>query len=218
MQMKRFLLAFLLGNALLKGAAQSTPLQKYEIAPADFEHVFLDMVARNPCSLTTTESGQYVGQTNDDKQVYGYGTFVNNDGSQRTGQYRNGRFIFGITINNDNAIVGGNDFYATYSLTTGRLEYIFKANEKQLIDGQGLYDYAFVSMNYNNGDRYVGEIYKGKRHGYGIYYYANGDYWYGQYRDDVRYGFGALFTAANQLFIGQWNIEDTPRLITVKSK
>lgn len=216
--MKRILLAFLLGNALLKGYSQSTPLQKYEIAPADFEHVFLDMVGRNTCILSTAENGQYMGQTDSDNQVYGYGTFVNNDGSQRIGQYRSGRFIFGITINSDNAIVGGNDFYATYSLTTGRLEYIFKANEKQLIDGQGMSDYAFVSMNYNNGDRYVGEIYKGKRHGYGIYYYANGDYWYGQYYNDVRYGFGALFTANNKLFIGQWNIEDTPRLIPVKNK
>ncbi len=216
--MKRFLLLFLGAVALLRSQAQDTPLKKYEIAPADFEHVYLDMVARNPCRLTTSDNGQYIGQTDEESLIYGYGAYMNNDGSQRIGQYRNGKFMFGITVNNESAIVGSNDFYATYSLTTGRLEYIFKANEKQLIDGKGMYDYAFVSMNYKNGDRYVGEIYRGKRHGYGIYYYANGDYWYGQYRNDVRYGFGALFTTDNRLFIGQWNMEDTSRLITVRSK
>lgn len=216
--MKRIALTLLLGGALMRTVAQTTPLPKYEIAPADFEHVYLDMVARNPCRLITSGSGQYVGQTDGDGLIYGYGLFVSNDGSQRIGQYRNGNFMFGITINNDNAVVGGNDFYASYSLTTGRLEYIFQANQKTVMSGETLYDYAFVSMNYKNGDRYVGEIYKGKRHGYGIYYYANGDFWYGQYRNDVRCGFGALFTADNHLSIGQWNIEDTPRLIPLKTK
>ncbi len=212
--MRTFFL-LLLTAAALNIAAQSTPHLKYEIAPADFEHVFLDHVSPYKSRLLSTESGQYVGQTDRDGRIYGYGSFISNEGNQRIGQFRNGRLMFGITLTGENVTVGSSDFYASYSLTTGRLEYIFRANEKKLHDAQALYDYAFVSINYHNGDRYVGEIYRGKRHGYGIYYYANGDYWYGQYRDDVRCGFGAHFTTENSLLIGQWNIEDTPRLISI---
>lgn len=203
---------------MLPAAAQHTPLQKYVIAPAGFDHVFLDHVEHYACCLASSEGGQYIGQTNDEGIIYGYGYFVSDNGNQRIGQFRKGQLLFGITMNDENVIVGDNDFYTVYSLSTGRMEYIFKANMKQLVSGERLYDYAFVSMNYNNGDRYVGEIYQGKRHGYGIYYYANGDFWYGQYNNDVRCGFGALFTVENRMVIGQWNIEDTPRVIHLKNK
>ncbi len=210
-------LLFVLATALTVGA-QHTPQQKYEVPPADFDHVYLDHVAANKAGLMSTENGQFIGQTDEDGLIYGYGAFLSNDGGQRIGQYRNGDLLFGITLTAENATVGSRDFYASYSLSTGQLEYIFQAQEKKLTDTGSLHEYAFVSINYRNGDRYVGEIYRGKRHGYGIYYYSNGDYWYGQYRDDVRCGFGALFTTANRLFIGQWNIEDTPRLISVRSR
>lgn len=196
--------------------AQHTPLVKYEIAPAAFEHVYLDLVSYFPVSLATSDKGQYLGQVDGKHVIYGYGSFINNDGSQRVGQFRQGEFIFGITLTEKSATVGSPHHYASYSLSTGHLEYIFRANEQRLFDTQAQYDYAFVSITYKNGDRYIGEIYKGKRHGYGIYYYANGNYWYGQYKDDVRCGFGALFTVENKMAVGLWNIEDTPRVIELK--
>lgn len=208
-----------LGVAVSAAAyAQRTPLEKYEIAPAAFEHVYLDKVGAFPVTLATSDKGQYVGQVDDNHVIYGYGAFINNDGGQRVGQFRKGDFIFGITLTDKSATVGSPQHYASYSMNTGRLEYVFRANEQQLMDTETQYDYAFVSISYKNGDRYIGEIYKGKRHGYGIYYYANGNYWYGQYKDDVRCGFGALFTVENKLVIGQWNIEDTPRVIEPKQE
>ncbi len=198
--------------------AQQTPLQKYEIPPAEYEHVYMDHVEYFDAALLNAENGQYIGQVDRDNHIYGYGSFISNDGNQRIGQFRKDEFMFGITLNNDNAIVGGNNFYAVYSLTTGLLLYVFKSEEKQLIDADGLSDYAFNSISYQNGDRYVGETYKGKRHGYGIYYYANGNYWYGQYRDGVRFGFGALFSMDNDMQIGYWKIEDTPRLVKVSNR
>ena len=59
-------------------------------------------------------------------------------------------------------------------------------------------------MKYLNGDQYVGEVYKGKRHGFGIYYYADGDFWFGEYNNDVRVGYGALYTVGDGMFIGEW--------------
>lgn len=218
MTLKKLLLFALISGTTLLTKAQQTPLQKYEIAPAHYEHVFLDKVEDYPSRLTTSDGGQYLGQTDDRIGIYGYGTFISNDGTQRTGQFRKGDFMFGITLTDKNATVGSKDFYATYDLATGKLEYIFKVHEKQLIDAEGFNDYAFVTQTYTNGDRYIGETYKGKRHGYGIYYYADGDYWYGQYKNDVRCGFGALFTTSNEMFIGEWNIEDIARLIIVTPK
>ncbi|MCM1108541.1 MAG: hypothetical protein NC388_05735 [Clostridium sp.] len=195
--------------------AQQTPLQKYEIAPAYYENVYIDCVEYFDATLINSDHGQYMGQTDTDGHIYGYGSYISNDGNQRIGQFRRDEFMFGITLNNDNAVVGSNDYYAVYSLTTGSLLYVFKSQEKQLVDTEGMNDYAFVSLSYKNGDRYVGETYKGKRHGYGIYYYANGNYWYGQYNNDVRLGFGALFQVEDDMLIGCWRVEDVTRLIRV---
>lgn len=198
--------------------AQQTPIEKYAIPSHDFQHVFLDHVQSNKCEIIDSNSGEFVGQVNDKHLLYGYGEFVNNDGSQILGMFRNGRLLFGITMNEKSALVGSPEFYASYSLSTGKMEYVFKAEEKHLYDTQLLYDYNFVKMDYANGDQYVGEIYQNKRHGYGIYYYANGWIWFGQYKNDIRSGFGVLFDEQNRLTIGYWEGEDARRIIRVKSK
>lgn len=215
---KAFSLLFMLIFCTSAQWAQQTELLKYETIPVDFQHVYLDFVGDHACRLNTSDHGQYIGQTDYKGVIYGYGMFCNNDGSQIVGQFRNGQLLFGITMNGESAMVGSKNFYACYSLTTGRLQYVFKEKENKLYDMKTQYDYAFVSITYNNGDRYIGEIVRGKRHGYGIYYYANGDYWYGQYNNDIRNGFGAHFTTTNNLQIGQWKGEETPRLIAVKKK
>lgn len=197
------------------GWAQSTLIEKYALGPLAYQHVFLDMVERFPSQTITTSGGQYVGQVDANGLLYGYGMFVNNDGSQIIGQFRGGKLLFGIKMMGKQVMVGSDEYYTSYSLETGYMEYIFRANEKRFMDGKGLYDYAFVSMRYQNGDQYVGEIYKRKRHGYGLYYYANGDIWFGEYNEDVRSGFGVLFDKDNHLTIGYWEGEDMRRQIRV---
>lgn len=216
--MKRFLIlnfSFLIFSSAL---AQRTPLEKYEIAPASFEQVFIDHVEGFPSKIINIAENQYLGQVSKDNRLYGYGMFINGDGSQIIGKFRNDQLLFGITIAKNSALVGSRDFYASYSLTTGRLEYVFRANEKVLVDGTKELDYGFVSMKYANGDQYMGEVYQRKRHGWGIYYHANGDFWIGQYNNDIRSGFGAFFPIDGHIQIGQWEGEDEKRVVQVRKK
>ena len=94
---------------------------------------------------------------------------------------------------------------------------MYRNREKLLIDGADLSQYQFMVLSYGNGDRYVGELMNGQRHGYGIYYYKNGRVWFGQYRNGVRQGFGALFLPENKLRIGSWNEEEEVRVIPLKN-
>ena len=51
--------------------------------------------------------------------------------------------------------------------------------------------YKFECIEYKGGDKYIGETYKGQRHGQGIYLlWKNGDAWYGPWKDGQRNGYG----------------------------
>ena len=215
--MKRIsLLLYLIIIVCTHGNAQKTPFEKYGVCPAEMEHVFLDHVEKFASKVITMGENQYVGQVDKDGKLYGYGRYVKGDGTQIIGKFRDGQLVFGITLGKESAIVGNASFYSSYSLTTSKLEYVFLSNTRQLLDTKALGEYGFVSMRYSNGDQYIGEVFQGMRHGYGIYYYANGDLWFGQYANNYRCGFGALFTRDNRLTIGQWEAEDTRREIFVK--
>ncbi len=196
--------------------AQSTPFVKYDIISEEMEQVFLDHVETFACHLITSAGNQYLGQTDKEGNLYGYGRYVRADGTQIFGMFRNGELITGIALGKESATVGSKTFYSSYSLTSSNLDFVYQANQKHLYDTKALEDYRFVSMRYQNGDRYVGETYQGKRHGMGIYFYANGDIWFGQYDDNIRHGFGALFDTDNDLTIGVWLGNDTTRKIYVK--
>lgn len=198
--------------------AQQTLLEKYQYAPNEYQDVFLDYVKNNKSTIITTTSGQYVGQVDENGLLCGYGMFINNDGSQLIGQFNKGKMLFGIKMLGENAIVGSANHYANYSMKTGYLDYILRGDDKQPIDGKGLYTYAFVAMHYPNGDQYVGEIYQRQRHGFGLYYYSNGDIWFGMYNKGIRQGYGVLFDKDNHLTIGCWDGEDVRRVIEVEEK
>ena len=198
--------------------AQRTPIEKYELAPASYEHVFIDHVMGIPSRIISIGADQYLGQVTKDGKFYGYGRFINDDGSEIIGKFRDGQLLFGITIAQTSALVGGPSTYASYSLATGKLEYIFRANEQVLIDTKNLDDYNFMILRYDNGDQYMGEIYQQKRHGYGLYYYANGNIWFGQYNNGIRSGFGAYFTTDGNIEIGEWNGDNEERVLLVKKK
>lgn len=70
--------------------------------------------------------------------------------------------------------------------------------------------YTFETINYKNGDKYVGELKNGKRHGQGMYIWAEGNsiVWYGQWINDIRDGYGILIYGDGSSFSkGTWKGE-----------
>ena len=216
--MKRLTIFILTLPLCLMLSAQKTPVEKYELIPASMQQVYLDHVQSFPSRVISINNNQYFGQVNKKHRLYGYGRYINNDGSEIIGQFRDDQLLFGITFTQNSALVGSRENYASYSLATGKLEFIYHADEQVVVDTRNLLDYGFVSMKYSNGDQYMGEVFQQKRHGYGIYYYANGDIWYGQYNNDVRSGFGAFFAVDGYVQIGEWQGEDDVRVIDIKRK
>lgn len=220
--MKRTLTALLAAMTATSATlcmAQQTPLEKYELVPDGYMDVYLDMVARHPSRVIQTQTGDYMGQTSSSGALYGYGMFMSCAGQKVTGMFRDGHLLFGITLGAQNTIVGSPDRYISYSNTTGRPEYLVRGSERILIAAEDRpYDYGFVTMSYQNGDRYVGEVYQRRRHGYGLYYYANGDIWFGPYSNDQRNGYGILFSEEDGMILGVWRGEAVSRVTVVRKK
>lgn len=217
--MKRIISAILLvALVALPSSAQYTPLVKYDVVPRSYEHVFLDYIKDFHVRLIDAAGGQYAGQTDGRLALYGYGQFINDSGDIIVGKFRNGDLLQGVIVGKDNATVGGKDFYCSYSLATGKLQYISRKGVMELPQVADSADYTFMSQTFGNGDRYVGEFYKGKRHGLGIYYYATGGLWFGIYEGDIRNGFGAWFKETNDMVIGLWEGEDERRRVFVPVK
>ena len=195
---------FFCSGLLLSSYAQSTDsLGRYELIPDAFQEVFNDYIEEHDTRIITTDKGQFLGHTRDGL-LYGYGVYYANDGSQWLGQYRKGECIFGILMDDQSACVGSKDHYVYYDLATCRIKFIRESGNDRQVAPADSEDHHFEALNYSNGDRYVGETYKGRKHGYGIYYWANGNYWYGQFRNNIRYGYGALFTPQGAIFYGRW--------------
>ena len=68
--------------------------------------------------------------------------------------------------------------------------------------------YKFECIEYDNGNKYVGETKDGKRHGYGIFLWKNGDAWYGPWQNGVRNGYGMNLHYNGDITYGRW-INDT---------
>ncbi len=65
--------------------------------------------------------------------------------------------------------------------------------------------WKFQFINYNDGDKYVGETKNGYRHGKGIYIWENGSFWYGTWIDGQRDGYGIYVNAVTQKYSkGTW--------------
>lgn len=69
----------------------------------------------------------------------------------------------------------------------------------------GYASYKFECVDYTNGDKYIGETYMGKRHGYGIYLWKNGDAWYGPWEDGARKGYGINLFYNGSMTYGYWS-------------
>ena len=209
-RMRIFLLSLAVALSSI-ACAQTTELMKYELLPEALVDVFLDHVQAFPSTDISIGQDQYFGQTAPSGKIYGFGRYVRADGVQVFGIFREGRLIQGITLLSTSASVGDATHYASYNLTTGQLDYVFKGSHRQLFDTRALKNNKFMSFTYVNGDQYVGETVGNKRHGLGLYFYANGDIWFGVYQDNVRKGYGATFTTDDHLIIGEWDDETVKR-------
>lgn len=65
--------------------------------------------------------------------------------------------------------------------------------------------YKFEVVNYNDGNKYIGETKEGKRSGKGIYVWIDGGLWYGEWKDGIRSGFGIYITKDGTITTGTWN-------------
>ena len=184
--------------------AQFARLDKYPQIPSYYDATFVDYVKDFASGVAKTSYGQYFGQITRDKNIYGFGAYYTDQDGVIYGQYRLGDYLFGIKMGVRTAKVGTNDHYICYDLTTGDPQYIIKDSAKYTLPADYNRTYRFESLNYQNGDKYVGETVNGKREGYGIYFYSNGNYYYGHYKNNERSGFGALFFTNNTITIQYW--------------
>lgn len=185
--------------------AQKIDLERYTSVPEEYDRVFIDHCKTMASGVATSPLGQYFGQITPDRSLYGFGTFYTDRDGVITGQFRDAYFLFGIKMGVTTALVGSNEHYTCYDLTSGDPLYVVKDSVKYDLSDDFINKYKFVSLTYQNGDKYVGEVVDGKRDGLGIYYYVNGNYYYGKYRNNVRSGAGAMFKTDNTITINFWS-------------
>lgn len=207
--MKRYLIVLLAFLPLFSYSQVTGKL--YDDMCDPLQAVFCDYV-KNEASVNSimNDAGQYIGTVIDDN-LYGWGVFFSNLGITSYGQYRNGRFMFGMIITETIAKVGSENNYVMYDLATGGiislhttegdidLEYPYIPSVEEPVS-----PYSFRKETYSNGDVFIGEFFEGRRHGYGVYSWSNGDFWYGQYKDGYRNGYGMLIKTNNHVYYGKW--------------
>ena len=138
--MKRLYLSLLSCLCALCAWSQQDNLYRYDRIPDAFQQVFNDVAAECVTCLVNTANGQYWGQSRDGV-LYGYGIFINNNGSQWVGQYRDGECIFGILMDDKTANVGSKTFYSLYDLTTGESKTVYSVgpNTNTTFDNSGVH-------------------------------------------------------------------------------
>lgn len=187
------------------------PVKLYDEMCDPLQAVFCDYVKNESSqNFLSSSTGQYTGTIIDGK-IYGWGFILAADGTRSFGQFRNGKNIFGISITDKIAKVGGENHYVIYDLATGNILRLYsKEGNVRLVyplvpsAEHPVSPYSFKKETYANGDVYIGEFYNGKRHGYGVYYWANGEIWYGRYEGGYRNGYGMLINPDHRIFYGKW--------------
>lgn len=62
----------------------------------------------------------------------------------------------------------------------------------------------YVTINYENGERYEGQIHKGFKHGKGKYTWPDGTIYIGFWSNDLEHGYGKKFFANDDVYRGNW--------------
>ena len=163
-------------------------LKLYDEMCDPLQAVFCDYI-RNESSQNFISSGggQYAGTVIDGK-IYGWGYLLAADGTRSFGQFRNGKNIFGISITDRIAKVGGENHYVIYDLDTGGIIRLFSK------EGNARLVYPFVPDEENPVSPYS----------FSKEAYANGDIWYGRYDGGYRNGYGMLIMPDHRIFYGKW--------------
>ena len=70
----------------------------------------------------------------------------------------------------------------------------------------GIYiPYAYgETINYDTGDKYVGDVSNGVSHGQGTYTWANGSKYVGEWKDGLKHGQGTFFYVGGAKYIGEY--------------
>ena len=73
-------------------------------------------------------------------------------------------------------------------------------------EGTGLLDDEpdRAETDFYNGDKYVGDVQNGKRHGHGVYYYDSGDKYTGNWNQGKQEGHGVYVYANGDRYVGEW--------------
>lgn len=167
----------------------------------------------------------YKGQLlNNDCEGYGAYKWESSE-SLYFGKWSNGeRNGYGISIcgpqkcyfsHNDAEIFVGNcsngsfaDGKATIYDAKGNLKYYGAVANKELSDtypSSGDWsEFKFECISYNDGAYYIGETYKGDRHGYGIYVWKDKGFWIGNWSYGKRKGAGAYIKYNGTVQTGTW--------------
>lgn len=58
---------------------------------------------------------------------------------------------------------------------------------------------------YRNGDRYAGEYFGDKVHGFGVYHFANGHYYEGSWHEGRKQGYGMYTFRNGETRCGEWD-------------
>ena len=81
------------------------------------------------------------------------------------------------------------------------LERLEGASE-EVAQAEGDLPLVFGAVADSKGNRYVGQLKNGKRHGYGSYQFANGDKYEGEYRDGEKQGYGTYEFKKGDRYVG----------------
>lgn len=178
-------------------------------APSEIEQTNMhESVRNNTIEWGHSKKGiQLLRQVQND-QINGFCAEFKGD-NIKIGFSKNSKFTLYINIYEDNIIVqNGADNGVTYNRNSGK-PYILNRPYNYEIDAKEYPGQLFERTTYTNGNKYWGETYNGKRHGYGIYIWENGNMWFGPWKDGIRNGYGAYFDiTAHTIQSGKWIGDD----------
>ena len=176
----------------------------------------------------TYDNGKYRGQLNSGRNGYGAYWWKDDDdmffgyysGGDREGM---GIYLIGLEGRNVRYCDGCMYYVGNYSKNIkqgkgtcydkfGNLIYYGDFKDDKPVDDYPMTDkykaYKFECIEYDNGNKYVGETKDGKRHGRGIFLWKDGSSWYGRWEDGSRSGRGVYFPYTGSQTVGSWKADE----------
>ena len=177
---------------------------------------------------TSYNNGWYIGQKKEGEED-GLGLFYWTDKTIYFGSWENGhRENWGMYMCPEGYWIRNCDYgmYYVGDWKNGKKSgtgSVYDKNGKLIYDGKFLLDkplgkypmegsmpqYTFEIINYNNGNKYVGELKNGERHGKGIFIWADENdgavAWYGHWANGQRDGYGIfIYENGKKWMTGRW--------------